>query len=95
MIVRQTRRARSNIETILTGLEQKSPLGASRVAASMKKTMQLISDFPRAGKQTSKPSLFVKILADYPYKIFYLIKGDIVEIIHVRHAARRPWHEIF
>ncbi len=29
----------------------------------------------------------------YPYKIFYRLRGDVVEILHIRHAARRPWEE--
>ena len=26
-----------------------------------------------------------------PYKIFYRVREDIVEVIHIRHTARRPW----
>jgi plasmid stabilization system protein ParE len=29
----------------------------------------------------------------YPYKIFYRLRGDAVEILHIRHTARRPWDE--
>jgi plasmid stabilization system protein ParE len=31
------------------------------------------------------------IVRRYRYKIFYAVAGDTVEIIHVRHASRRPW----
>jgi plasmid stabilization system protein ParE len=29
-------------------------------------------------------------LSRYPYKIFYRVTGDTVEILHIRHAARQP-----
>jgi plasmid stabilization system protein ParE len=27
----------------------------------------------------------------YPYKIFYRVRDDAVEILHIRHTARRAW----
>jgi plasmid stabilization system protein ParE len=30
-------------------------------------------------------------LVRYPFKIFYRIVGDTVRVLHIRHAARRPW----
>ena len=27
----------------------------------------------------------------YPYKIFYRLRSDAVEILHIRHTSRRPW----
>jgi plasmid stabilization system protein ParE len=33
----------------------------------------------------------VKLLTHYPYKIFYRVRGGAVEIVHIRHAVRRPW----
>jgi toxin ParE1/3/4 len=30
-------------------------------------------------------------LVRYPFSVFYRIIGDTVRILHVRHAARRPW----
>jgi plasmid stabilization system protein ParE len=28
----------------------------------------------------------------YSYKIFHRVRDDSVEIVHVRHASRRPWN---
>jgi toxin ParE1/3/4 len=33
----------------------------------------------------------MRIVADYPYKIFYRLGDDAVDIVHIRHASRRPW----
>jgi toxin ParE1/3/4 len=30
-------------------------------------------------------------LSHYPYRIFYRIGPDAVEILHIRHTARTPW----
>jgi len=30
-------------------------------------------------------------LIRYPFKIFYTISGETLIILHIRHAARRPW----
>jgi plasmid stabilization system protein ParE len=38
------------------------------------------------------PEIRVKIVQRYRYKIFYsIIDNSTIEIIHVRHASRRPW----
>jgi toxin ParE1/3/4 len=29
----------------------------------------------------------------YPYRIFYRVSGDRLEILHIHHAAREPWDE--
>ncbi len=29
----------------------------------------------------------------YPYKIFYRLRDDAVEVLHIRHTARQPWTE--
>ena len=35
----------------------------------------------------------VKVIVQYPYKVFYSVHAEQVEILHVRHSARRPWEE--
>jgi hypothetical protein len=40
---------------------------------------------------TSAPSIRVKIVGRYHRKIFYSVGVDGIEILQVRHGARRPW----
>ena len=91
MIVRFTRRAESDLAAIVDYLAKVSPEGGGRVAASLRETIQVISDHPFGGLKTVRPMLFVKIVPQYPYKVFYRVRDDIIEIVHIRHAARRPW----
>jgi toxin ParE1/3/4 len=30
----------------------------------------------------------------YPYLVYWTIEGDEVQIIHIRHGARRPWKAV-
>jgi toxin ParE1/3/4 len=46
-------------------------------------------DSMRASAQ--RPRVRVASLGRYPYKIFYRVSGDAVEILHIHHAAREPW----
>jgi len=36
-----------------------------------------------------RPAVRVAPLGRYPYKIFYRVRDNVVEILHVHHAARR------
>jgi toxin ParE1/3/4 len=91
MRVRFTHRAESDLTGILDFLIALSPEGARRVAASLEETIRIIANQPFAARKTARPMLFVKIVPKYPYKIFYRVREDAIEIVHIRHASRRPW----
>jgi plasmid stabilization system protein ParE len=38
-----------------------------------------------------RPGVRVATLGRYPYKIFYRAQGEVIEILHIHHAAREPW----
>jgi plasmid stabilization system protein ParE len=46
-----------------------------------------------ARRSTKRPGVRVIPIGRYPYRIFYRITDDAVEILHIHHAARRPWDE--
>jgi plasmid stabilization system protein ParE len=41
----------------------------------------------------SRDGVRVAPLGRYPYKIFYRVHDDAIEILHIHHAARAPWDE--
>ena len=90
MILRITPRAEGDIAAILSYVFERSPQGASRVGASIRRGIEFIAAHPSGGRQV-RPTLFVKILTDYPYKIFYRMTGGNIEVVHVRHTSRRHW----
>ena len=86
-------RALADLQDIVLYLEPKSPTGAGNVLRAIHTAIEEIALFPNAAVRTSDPDIRVKILGRYRYKIFYSVidTGDALEIIHIRHAARRPW----
>jgi toxin ParE1/3/4 len=91
MIVRYSRRASRDLTDILAYLAERSPLGAMRVTRSLKGSIDFLVEQPFSGLRTTREGLLVKIVPDYPYKIFYRVSDDVVEIVHIRHASRKPW----
>jgi toxin ParE1/3/4 len=91
MIVRFTQRAENDLAGILDYLIALSPEGARRLAASLEESIRVIAEHPLAGRRTSRRLLSVKVVPRHPYKIFYRARDDVIEIVHIRHASRRPW----
>lgn len=91
MRVRYTPRAFADREQIFDYLRERSPGGARNVTASIRVAVTQLSEQPYSGYATDDPAVRVKFIGRYPYKIFYRVRIETVEIIHIRHTARRPW----
>lgn len=92
MKVRYRARALTDLESIFTYLDARSPAGARSVLAAIHRAIGEIASHPLASQRTSDPDIRVKVLGRYRYRIFYAATGDdAVEIIHIRHTARPPW----
>jgi plasmid stabilization system protein ParE len=91
MKVRITPRARADIDDIRRYLQKRSPSGARNVLRSIYSAIEFIGENPRAAEETDEPGVRVKVVVEYPYKVFYSISADALEVLHVRHSARRPW----
>jgi plasmid stabilization system protein ParE len=91
MRVRYRTQARGDIDEIRRYLLKRSPSGARNVVRSIKAAVRFIAEHPLAAEETDAPGVRVKVVVDYPYKIFYSPHPDFVEIIHIRHSARKPW----
>lgn len=82
----------ADLDEIYRYLGPHSPTGAHNVLQALHVAIGQIARDPFSGVQTSDPSLRVKVIGRYRYKIFYGVTDvDTVEIVHVRHTARRPW----
>ena len=91
MRVRYTPEAFSDRERILEYLKERSASGSRNVAISILEAVQQLADQPLSGYRTDKPSVRVAFIVRYPYKIFYRVHDDAVEILHIRHTSRRAW----
>jgi plasmid stabilization system protein ParE len=88
-----TRGALSDLDGILVGLKSVNPLAAAAVESSVRATVARVERWPRSARAVTqwKGSVRTIPLIRYPYMIFYQIKDDVIEILHIRHAARAPW----
>jgi plasmid stabilization system protein ParE len=51
--------------------------------------VERIAQWPESAREVDqRPGTRVVPLIRYPYKIFYRIAGDRIEILHIHHAAR-------
>jgi plasmid stabilization system protein ParE len=91
MKVRITPRARADLFEIRDCISKRSPSGARNVLRSIYSGIAFIAENPRGAATTDEPTVRMKVVVEYPYKIFYTIGADAVDILHIRHSARRPW----
>ena len=65
---------------------------ARAVGARIEHVINRIARNPlSAPRLTKRKGVRVALVFRYPYKIFYREGGDEIEILHIRHTARRPW----
>ena len=91
MRVRYTPRARSDLRQIIEYIAEFNPAGARNVKHAMDRTIQLIGQFPEAGRRFDEQNTRMLPVGRYPYLIFWTIEAGEARIVHIRHASRRPW----
>ena len=91
MRVRYTRRARDDLKAILDYLAERSPQGNANVRRSIKKTIELIGDYPDGGRLAGEQGTRVLPAGRYPYLIYWSVEAGEAWILHIRDARRRPW----
>jgi toxin ParE1/3/4 len=80
--------ALSDLDRIFRYLDERSVSGARHVIAAIRAAIALN---PLSARVTSDPTVRVKIVRRYGYKIFYSVDAENVEILHIRHGSRRAW----
>ena len=90
MKLRYTLCGAAELDQVLSYIEAQSPQGARHVQARIKVIIELLLQYPRAGRLTSKAGLRRMVVSPYPFLIFYRATEDEIVIHGVRHTARRP-----
>lgn len=90
MKLRYTIRAAAELDEVLTSIDERSPQGAQHVKERLHAVINLLLQYPEAGRLTSKGRLRRVVAYPYPYLIFYRATDAEVVIHGVRHTARRP-----
>jgi plasmid stabilization system protein ParE len=89
MRVRYTPRARDDLAEILKYLDDRSPQGSRNVKRTIRKTIELICQFPLWGETLRKGN--PRLACRYPYLIYWSVDGDSAWIVHIRDGRRAPW----
>ena len=85
-----TGRALGDLDEILAYIQTTYPTAFAGFEARMSATLQRIGHWPESAEQVAdRPGVRVVPLIRYPYKIFYRVTPEAVEILHIHHAARR------
>jgi toxin ParE1/3/4 len=91
MRVVYTDEALRDLDEILSFIAVHHPTIALSFQQRLRTVLQRIGKWPKSAEEVKqRPGVRVVPLIRYPYKIFYQVTTDAVEILHIHHAARRP-----
>jgi toxin ParE1/3/4 len=86
--------ALADLDEITAWLKEHYPGVGRAVERRLKIVVGHLARWPESMRpSTHRPDVRVAPLGRYPYKIFYRVRADTVEILHIHHAAREPWDE--
>lgn len=68
-----------------------SPAIAEAIGRRLENVVDRIRRAPEAAPRVSQRSrVRVVAVVRYPFRIFYRVRADAVDILHIRHTSRRP-----
>ena len=91
MKVRYTPRAFADREAIFDFIEQRNPRAAREVNAHIDKRIAALGDTVVRHRVIPNLGVHALWLGRYPYIVYYRVGPEEIAVVHIRHAARRPW----
>ncbi|MEA2837966.1 MAG: hypothetical protein QOD89_2516 [Bradyrhizobium sp.] len=68
-----------------------SPAIAEAVGRRLENVVDRICRAPEAAPRVAqRPQVRVAAVVRYPFQIFYRVRADAIDILHIRHTSRRP-----
>jgi plasmid stabilization system protein ParE len=90
MRVRFTAEARSQVDAALAWLAERNPAAAAKLAARLEQVAMRLEAFPRAGPLKVEADIRAIPVRGFSYTLYYRIHSATVEVVSLRHSARRP-----
>ena len=88
MIIRFSREAKADIQSIFGYIARDNPLIAARVVSEIEISTRRLALFPLSGRSGVVPTTRELVVPRLPYIAIYRVNDDAVEIIAVFHAAQ-------
>lgn len=90
MRLRFTPRATRDLAAIGDYIRSKSPGGAVRVRAAILETLQMLTQFPRAGRAQTVEGVRKIVTRRYAYIVYYSVDDDAQEVViaTIQHPSR-------
>jgi toxin ParE1/3/4 len=87
-----SRRALADLDEIATYYSvNASPVIAESIERRFREVIDRICRAPDSAPRIAQRSqVRVVAVVRYPFRIFYRVRGDRVDILHIRHTSRRP-----
>jgi len=83
------RAARANLVAVSEYISQDNPDAAARTVAAIVRAVETLGHFPSLGRPGRIPGTRELVVSGTPYIVPYRVRGDVVQIIRVFHAARK------
>jgi plasmid stabilization system protein ParE len=90
VIIRYLPRAFADLEAIHAYIVKRNPQAAIRTTGAIRDSIDGLAYFPEIGQLVNKASVRVLHSAYHRYKVYYSNVDDEIQILHIRHAARKP-----
>jgi plasmid stabilization system protein ParE len=90
-----TDEALRDLDKILEFIEENYPAILAAFERRVRATAQRVGRWPKSAQEVEqRPGIRAVPLTPYPYRLFYRIAGDALEVLYIHHAARRePWQD--
>jgi plasmid stabilization system protein ParE len=87
-----SRRALADLEEIASYYAvNASPTIAQSIERRFVSVIERVCRMPDAAPRVSQRSQVRAVaVVRYPFRIFYRVRGDTIDILHIRHTSRRP-----
>ncbi len=84
-----TEAALADLDDVLGYIAEHYPSLTDPVERRLRAVVERIGQWPESGRVVDeRPGVRVVPLVRYPYRLFYLVMDERVEILHLHHAAR-------
>jgi plasmid stabilization system protein ParE len=87
-----TKGARKDLDEILDYTATHFPTAVVPLEARLRAVVARLAEHPFSARAVgNRPGVRVVPLIRYPFKVFYRVRTNELRILHIHHAARRPW----